>query len=66
MYNSLRDPDKHNLKMSVFFGFTEIIHSVINTLTMQYFTYNCHNIFTINFPNLITVEFVLFMGPGMA
>jgi len=66
MYISLTDPDKQNLKMSVLFGFTEIIHSVINTLTMQYFTYNRHNIFKINFPNLITVEFVLFMGSGMA
>ena len=43
MYNGSTDPDKHNLEMSVLFSFIEILRSVINTLTMQYFTYNCHN-----------------------
>jgi hypothetical protein len=61
MYNSWTDPDKHNLEMTVLFRFIKILHSVISTLTVQYFTYNCHNTFTINFPNLMTVEFVLFI-----
>ena len=33
MYNSLTEPDKHNLEMSVIFSFIEILHSVMNTLT---------------------------------
>jgi len=61
MYNSSAAPEKHNLEISVLFSFIGILCSVINTLIMQYFTYNCHNIFIINFPSLITVEFVLFI-----
>ena len=34
----------------------ERLHSIMNTVTMQYLTYNWHNRFTIHIPNLITVK----------
>jgi hypothetical protein len=43
-----------------FLSLIQRLHSTINTLTTQYFTYSWHT-FTIHVPNLITVEFVLFI-----
>lgn len=37
------------------------LHSTINTLIMQYFTYNWYKTLTIHVRNLVTVEFLLFI-----
>ena len=39
-----------------FLACTERLHSIMNTITMHYLTYNWHNRFPINVPNLVTVK----------
>ena len=46
-----------------FLSFTEKFYSTIHALTMLYFTCNRHNKLTVNFPNLITVEFLWSIEP---